>query len=63
MPESGQGEQIQRVEVTDLRGTLKIWTMSARVNDKYGSNPRVTWAACGQKGKQVANGDDKSKGW
>jgi hypothetical protein len=58
VPEAGQGEQIQRVEVTDLRGTLKIWTMSARVNDKYCSNPRVTWVAYGQK-KQVANGDDK----
>jgi hypothetical protein len=37
---------------------MKIWTMSARVNDKYCSNPRVTWVAYGQK-KQVTNGDDK----
>jgi hypothetical protein len=51
VPEAGQGEQIQRVEVTDLRGALKIWTMSARVNDKYCSNPRVTWVAYGQKSK------------
>jgi hypothetical protein len=51
VPEVGQGEQIQRVGVTDLRGTLKIWTMSARVNDKYYSNPRVTWVAYGQKSK------------
>jgi hypothetical protein len=58
VPEAGQGGQIQRVEVTDLRGTLKIWMMSARVNDKYCSNPRVTWVAYGQK-KQVTNGDDK----
>jgi hypothetical protein len=57
VPEAGQGKQIQREEVTDLRGALKIWTMSARVNDKYCSNPRVTWVAYGQ--KQVANGDDK----
>jgi hypothetical protein len=49
VPEAGQGEQIQRVEVTDLGGALKIWTMSARVNDKYCSNPRVTWVAYGQK--------------
>ena len=35
----------------DLRGALKIWTMSARVNDKYCSNPRVTWVAYGQKRK------------
>jgi hypothetical protein len=30
VPKAGQGEQIQRVEVTDLRGTLKMWTMAAR---------------------------------
>jgi hypothetical protein len=58
VPEAGQGEQIQRVGVTDQLGTLKMWTMSARVNDKYCSNPRATWVAYGQKGK-VANGDDK----
>jgi hypothetical protein len=40
VPEAGQGEQIQRVEVTDLRGALKIWMMLARVNDKYCSNTR-----------------------
>jgi hypothetical protein len=34
VPEVGQGEQIQRVEVSDMWSTLKIWTMSARVNDK-----------------------------
>ena len=49
MPEVGQGEQIQRAEVSGLWGTLKIWMMLARVDDKYCSNPRVTWAACGQK--------------
>jgi hypothetical protein len=59
VPEAGQGEQIQRVGVTDRLGTLKMWTMSARVNDKYCSNPRVTWVAYGQKRNQVANGDDK----
>jgi hypothetical protein len=51
VPEAGQGEQIQRVGVTDQLGTLKMWTMSARVNDKYCSNPRATWVAYGQKGK------------
>jgi hypothetical protein len=51
VPEAGQGEQIQRVGVTDRLGTLKVWTMSARVNDKYCSNPRVTWVAYGQKRK------------
>jgi hypothetical protein len=34
VPEAGQGEKIQRVEVSDLWGTLKIWTMLARVDDK-----------------------------
>jgi hypothetical protein len=34
VPEAGQGEQIQRVEVRDLWGTLKIWTMPTRVDDK-----------------------------
>jgi hypothetical protein len=61
VPKAGQGEQIQRVEVTDLRGTLKIWTMSARVNDKYCSNPRVTWVACGQKESRSPTVTTKAK--
>jgi hypothetical protein len=32
--EVGQDEQIQRVEVSDLWGTLRIWTMPVRVDDK-----------------------------
>jgi hypothetical protein len=34
VPEVGQGEQIQRVEVSGLWGTMKIWMMPTRVNDK-----------------------------
>jgi hypothetical protein len=34
VPEVGQGEKIQRVEVSDLWGTLKIWMMPAREDDK-----------------------------
>jgi hypothetical protein len=49
VPGAGQGEQIQRVGVTDRLGTLKMLTMSARVNDNYCSNPRVTWVVYGQK--------------
>ena len=42
---------MQRIMVRDLGHALKIWTMSTRVNDKYCSNPRVTWVAYGQKDK------------
>jgi hypothetical protein len=34
VPEAGQGEKIQMAEVSGLWGTLKIWTMMARVDDK-----------------------------
>jgi hypothetical protein len=34
VPEAGQGEYIQRAEVSDLWGTLKIWMMPARVDEK-----------------------------
>jgi hypothetical protein len=34
VPEEGQGEQIQRAEVSGLWDTLKIWMMPARVDDK-----------------------------
>jgi hypothetical protein len=34
VPEAGQSEQLQRVEVSDLWGTLNMWTMSARVDDE-----------------------------
>jgi hypothetical protein len=38
VPETGQGEQIQRVKVSDLGSTMKIWTMLARVDEKQFSN-------------------------
>jgi hypothetical protein len=38
VPEEGQGEQIQRVKVSDRGITLKIWTMSERVDEKQCSN-------------------------
>jgi hypothetical protein len=38
VPEAGQGEQIQRVKVSDLGSTLKIWMMPTRVDEKQCSN-------------------------
>jgi hypothetical protein len=38
VPEAGQGEQIQRVKVSDLGSTMKIWTMSASVDEKQCSS-------------------------
>jgi hypothetical protein len=34
VPEAGQSEQLQRVEVSDLWGTLNMWTMPARVDEE-----------------------------
>jgi hypothetical protein len=34
VPEAGQSEQLQRVEVSDLWGTLNMWMMPARVDDE-----------------------------
>jgi hypothetical protein len=34
VPEVGQGKQIKREEVSGIWGTLKIWVMPARVDDK-----------------------------
>jgi hypothetical protein len=36
--EARQGEQIQRVKVSDLGSTMKIWTMPTRVDEKQCSN-------------------------
>jgi hypothetical protein len=59
VPEAGQGEQIQREEVSGLWGTLKIWMMPTR--EMISSAPTKGDMGCGwpKRGKQVTKGDDK----
>ena len=52
MPEAGQSEQTQRVEVSVQWDTRSIWTMSARVDDEGCPNQRATWVAFSKKGRR-----------